>query len=119
MELRSGGVGTDNVDAFIGMPKIAMPGPLPLELPEVRLWEKKSQFGTVKIGVVAYATQSGQLLFDSGRALARADDSRWSLLGVGPFQKGSVRSEIARATSNTDFGSRVAGAVDSSMPTLR
>lgn len=111
VELSTGGVGTDNVSSFVGMPGLAVPG-LPIELPEVRVYEKTSQFGTAKIGVVAYATGNGQLIYDSGTPLARADESRWSVLGIGPFQEGSVRDEVINHTNSTDFTSRVADAVD-------
>ncbi len=94
IEIRSGGIGTDNVDSFVGMPSVAMPGPLPFEMPEVRLYERSSQYGTAKIALVAYQSSSGQMVFDSGRQMARGDDSRWSVLGIGPFQNGSVRNEI-------------------------
>lgn len=97
MELCSGGVGTDNVESFVGSPGLTVPG-LPVELPEIRLYEKKSQFGTAKIGVVAYDTPSGQMVYDGGGSLARANDSNWTVLGIGPFQEGSVRSELARET---------------------
>ena len=112
IELRSGGIGTDNVSSFVGMPSLSLPGPIPFELPEVRLYEKNSQYGTAKIGLVAFETGSGAMIFDSGRSLARADDSRWSVLGIGPFQSGSVREEVNHATEGTDFTARVANTVD-------
>jgi hypothetical protein len=108
IEVRSGGIGTDNVDSFLGVPGMALPGPLPVEIPEVRLWQNTNHYGTAKIAIVAYGTDSGQVLFDSGRSLARANDSRWSVLGVGPFQSGSVRDEVHGATKETDLNSRVA-----------
>lgn len=111
MEVFSGGVGTDNVESYMGIPGLTVPG-LPVEIPEVRLYEKKSQFGTAKLGMVAYATDSGDMLMDSGRSLARADDSRWSFCGVGPFQEGTVREEVNRNTGATDFTARVANTVD-------
>ena len=111
IEICSGGIGTDNTESFIGMPGLTVPG-LPVELPEVRMYEKKSQFGTAKIGVVAYATDSGQMLYDSGRSLARADDSRWSVMGVGPFESGTVRSEVNMSTGETDFTARMANTLD-------
>ncbi len=111
IELSSGGVGTDNVSSFVGMPGLTVPG-LPVELPEIRVYEKTSQFGTAKIGVVAYATGNGQLIYDAGTPLARADDSRWSVLGIGPFQDGTVRNEVISQTNETDFTSRVANTVD-------
>ena len=108
MEIRSGGVGTDNVDSYVGIPGMALPGPVPFEMPEVRFYEKASQFGTAKLGIVAYQTESGQLMYDSGQSLARADDSRWSLLGIGPFQSGTVRNEVLSNTGDVDVTARVA-----------
>ena len=112
LEVFSGGVGTDNVNSFVGSPGLTVPG-LPIELPEIRLYEKSSQYGTAKLGLVAYATTSGEMLYDSGRSLARADDSRWSICGIGPFQEGTVREEVNRNTGATDFTARVANAADS------
>ncbi|QEG22583.1 DUF6655 family protein [Mariniblastus fucicola] len=111
LEIFSGGVGTDNVESYLGVPGLTVPG-MPVEIPEVRVYEKKSQFGTAKLGLVAYATTTGEMLYDSGRTLARADDSRWSVMGVGPFQEGSVREEVNRSTGSTDFTARVANSVD-------
>jgi len=111
LEVCSGGVGTDNVESFLGVPGLTVPG-LPVELPEVRLYEKKSQFGTAKLSVIAYDTPSGQMVYDGSGTLARADDSNWTVLGLGPFQEGSVRNEVNRGTSDTDFTARVANSVD-------
>ena len=111
MEVFSGGVGTDNVESYLGVPGLTVPG-MPVEIPEVRLYEKNSQFGTAKLGVVAYATDTGDMLMGGGQSLARADDSRWSVLGLGPFQEGTVREEVNRNTGDTDFTARVANGVD-------
>ncbi len=111
LEIFSGGVGTDNAESYVGVPGLTVPG-LPVELPEVRIYEKKSQFGTAKLGMVAYATTTGDLLYDSGSTLARANDSNWSIMGVGPFQEGSVREEVNRSTGATDFTARVANVAD-------
>jgi hypothetical protein len=97
IELRSGGVGTDSSKSFVGLPKVDLPMPLPLELPEVRMYERQSQFGTAKIGMVAYRTETGEMIFDSGGKLARADDQSWTVFGVGPLQRGSVSREIRQA----------------------
>ena len=111
IEVCSGGVGTDNVESFVGMPGLTVPG-LPVELPEIRLYEKKSQFGTAKLSVVAYDTPTGQMVYDGSGTLARADDSNWTILGLGPFQEGSVRNEVNRNTGDTDFTARMANTVD-------
>ena len=111
VELSSGGVGTDSVTSFIGSPGLTVPG-LPVELPEVRLYEKSSQFGTAKIGVVAYATGNGRLIYDGGTPLARANDSKWSVLGIGPFEDGTVRTEVMSQTGDVDFTARMANSID-------
>lgn len=103
VEIRSGALGTDNRDSYVGIPKLSVPGILPIELPEVRVWENKSQFGTAKVGMVAYNTSDGALVFDSGKPLARADDSRWSIMGVGPFHSGTVPDEVEMGTSHTSI----------------
>ena len=104
IEIRSGGVGTDSTERFVGVPGMALPGPIPFEMPEVRLYEKSSQFGTAKLGIVGYATATGQIVFDGGRQLARADDSRWAVMGVGPFESGTVRTELHRGTAQVASG---------------
>ena len=111
VELCSGGVGTDNVSSYIGSPGLTVPG-LPVELPEVRFYEKNSQFGTAKIGVVAYATDNGRLIYNGGTPLARANDSKWSLLGIGPFEDGTVRSEVISQTGDIDFTARMASGLE-------
>jgi hypothetical protein len=94
LELRSGGVGTDSTDAFVGSPEVVLPGML--TLPEVRLLEKRAQYGYAKLAIVAYDAKTREPLGDGGMSMARADDSNWNVLGVGPFQNGSLRKEIER-----------------------
>ena len=93
MEVRSGGIGTDDTDKYVGLPGLAIPG-VPLEIPEVRLWERNSQFGTAKIAIAAFDAKTGQQL-ESGSRLARSDNSRWSVLGFTTGDTGSVNRELA------------------------
>lgn len=95
MEIRSGGIGTDTTDQFLGTPEIALPGML--TIPEIRLAEKKSQYGYSKIGMVIYDAKSKKVLGDGGVSLAQSDDNNWSVFGVGPFQDGSLRREVSKA----------------------
>lgn len=97
LELRAGAIGTAMSESFLGLPEIALPGML--TLPEVRLVERKSQQGIAKLGMVAYDPGSHEILGQGGTSLARSDDSNWYLLGVGPYQNGSVRGEIDRSTT--------------------
>jgi hypothetical protein len=98
IEVRSGGIGTDHTESYVGMPGLAVPG-VPIELPEVRLWNKTRQRGTAKVGLVAYDTAGRHLLNHGGQAIAQSDDSKWFLMGLGPFQDGTVPREIELATT--------------------
>jgi Family of unknown function (DUF6655) len=100
MEVRSGGVGTDSAESFVGIPKITLPGML--TLPEIRLAERKTQLGYAKLGLVTYDANSGQVLGHGGMSLARSDDNNWQVFGVGPLQTGSLKNDVNIATSSGD-----------------
>ncbi|MCA9080695.1 MAG: hypothetical protein KDA58_09060 [Planctomycetaceae bacterium] len=97
LEMRSGGVGTATSEAFVGMPEIALPGML--TLPEVRLLERKQQHGLAKLGMVAYDPRTKEILGNGGTSLSKSDDSNWYVMGMGPFQNGTVREEVSTSTS--------------------
>jgi hypothetical protein len=101
LEVRSGAIGTDNSETFVGIPNMSVPGILPLEVPEVKIWNRTRHMGTAKIGILAYDTKSGTLFNHGGQALARSDDSNWFMFGVGPFQNGSVRTEVSEGTAQS------------------
>ena len=92
MELRSGGVGTDTSEAYLGTPEIALPGML--TVPEIRLAERKTQFGFAKLGMVLYDAKTRELLGDGGLTLAQSDDNNWFIFGAGPFQNGSLTQNL-------------------------
>ena len=100
LEIRSGGVGTDNLETFVGIPKTSVPGVVPIEIPDIKLWNRTSQMGTAKIGILAYETKTGTVYQQGGQALARSDDTKWFLLGLGPFQSGTVREEVQTGATN-------------------
>ena len=93
-EIRSGGVGTDRQETYVGTPNIALPGITPVEIPEIKFWNKKRQMATAKIGVMVYDTKTRVPLGPGGMSLARSDDSNAFLMGVGPWQGGSVKQSI-------------------------
>lgn len=95
MELRSGGVGTDTAESYVGTPEIALPGML--TIPEIRLAERKTQYGYSKIGMVIYDKSSGKVLGDGGMSMAQADDNNWYVFGVGPFQNGSLKGDVEKS----------------------
>jgi hypothetical protein len=96
MELRSGGVGTDDADSYIGIPQIVLPGML--TLPEVKLVTRTRQSALAKIGMVAYDAKSHQLLGAGGVSSSLSDDNNLFVLGVGPFQSGTARQELRDTT---------------------
>jgi hypothetical protein len=101
VEVRSGGIGTDSRDSFVGSPQIAVPFPIPLQLPEVRLIDTRTQLATAKVAIVAYDTKTRQAIGTGGTSLARSSDINRSVMGVGPFNSGSVREEVRVATGNS------------------
>ena len=93
-EIRSGGVGTDRQESYVGTPNLSLPGISPIEIPEIKLWNKDRQMATAKIGVMVYDTKTRVPLGPGGMSLARSDDSNTFLMGVGPWQGGSVKQTI-------------------------
>lgn len=97
MELRSGGVGTDDADSYLGIPQIVLPGML--TLPEVKLVTRTRQSALAKIGMVAYDAKSHQLLGAGGVSSSMSDDNNLFVMGIGPFQSGSARRELKETTA--------------------
>ena len=94
LEVRSGGVGTDNRDTFVGMPKLEVPGPIPVSMPEIRLWSRTRQTGLAKIGIVAIDAKSNRILGNGGTTLAKSDDTTTYVFGVGPWHSGTIKEEV-------------------------
>ena len=85
LELRSGAVGTNTSNSFLGIPQIQIPGLF--ATPEVKLVNRVNQTGMAKIGLVAYDAKTHQVLGDGGVSLAKSDENNWYVLGIGPWQK--------------------------------
>lgn len=101
LEIHAGAVGTDKSDSFIGMPGIALPGPMPVQIPEIKLYSQSKQIGTAKIGLVAYDPKTREASGQGGLAMSRSDKNDWSILGVGPFTSGRVPDEIALSSDES------------------
>jgi len=93
-EIRSGGVGTDRQESYVGTPNISLPGISPVEIPEIKFWNRDRQLATAKIGLAIYDAKTLTPLGMGGMSLARSDDSNTFLMGVGPWQNGSVKESI-------------------------
>lgn len=96
LELRSGAIGTDTSDSFVGTPELVLPGML--TLPEVRLISRNNQSAVAKIGIVAYDAKTRQLLGEGGVSSSQSRDNNWYVLGIGPYQNGELQKEIRNTT---------------------
>ena len=93
-EVRSGGVGTDRQESYVGTPNLSLPGISPIEIPEIKLWNRDRQLATAKIGLAIYDAETRAPVGPGGMSLARSDDSNTFLMGIGPWQDGSVKESI-------------------------
>lgn len=94
LEIRSGAVGTNTANSFLGIPQIQIPGMF--STPEIKLINRVNQTGTAKIGLVAYDAKTHQVLGDGGVSLAKSDENNWYVFGIGPWQNGTVKKEVDR-----------------------
>lgn len=97
VEMRTGVVGTDIADSFLGIPEVTLPGML--TLPEVRVLTRQVQTGTAKLGIVAVDAKTKEVLGEGGMTLARSDTNSWFVAGIGPFKSGSINGEVDRMTT--------------------
>ena len=95
MEVRSGGVGTDSTEMYLGVPQLPLPAGM--QTPEIRLTERKSQYGYSKLGLVLFDAKTKAVLGDGGMSMAQSDDNNWYVLGLGPWQDGTLKGEVATA----------------------
>lgn len=103
LEARSGGIGTDTQESFVGIPSIGIPG-LPIELPEVKLASRNTQMGTAKIGLVCYDAKTGEVLGDGGKATALTHNNDSFYLGIGPFKSGTLLEQRENAIGFNGVG---------------
>lgn len=92
LEMRSGGIGTDNSDAYLGVPGITLPGMV--SLPDVKLITRTRQSAFAKLGLVAIDAKTHQELGAGGMSLAMSDDNNWYVMGVGPYRQGTMEREV-------------------------
>lgn len=89
VEARAGAIGTDRHDLILGLPS----GRVPIagvETPEMAAAKATSQRGVAKIALFAYNRRTGQAAWQSGVFPHQATGRDSWLLGVGPFQNGSI-----------------------------
>lgn len=97
LELRSGGVGTDTSDSYLGVPGITLPGML--TLPDVKMITRSRQSAFAKLGIVAIDNKTHQEMDAGGVSLAVSDDNNWYVMGVGPYRQGTMKQEVDTSLS--------------------
>lgn len=106
VEARAGAVGTDRHSVLIGVPQFQLPmlyPNMPTQIPEIPLAKSTDQKGVAKIAVFAYNRQSGRPIMQSGlRQASSSARDRW-ILGLGPFQSGSIRNQAEFAGAPLPF----------------
>ncbi|HMP59676.1 MAG TPA: hypothetical protein PKD86_10005, partial [Gemmatales bacterium] len=90
----AGSVGTDRHSLLVGIPQTQLPvltPTMPTHIPEIPFAKSTDQKGVAKIAVFAYNRMTGQAVMQSGLHMASSSArDRW-LLGLGPFQSGTIR----------------------------
>ncbi|MFO0868988.1 MAG: DUF6655 family protein [Pirellulales bacterium] len=99
VEARLGAVGVDNNEIIYGLPASAplstaastmMGGPPLPTIPEISFARKNVQVGAAKVGVFAYDRRTRQPVWQAGISQAMSDARDSWVLGVGPFQRGTI-----------------------------
>ena len=106
LEPRSGGIGTDKQESYIGIPALGVPG-LPIELPEIKLASKDTQIGTAKIGLVCYDSKTGRSVGQGGASTAVTHSSDTYVMGIGPFRSGEVVDQRSKSVGYKGVGGSV------------
>jgi hypothetical protein len=95
VEARTGAVGTDRHDLLYGLPATNLgtispvPG-VPAAIPEFPFAKRTSQRGVAKLAVFAYERDSGEPIWQSGVSQYTSNSRNVWVLGVGPFQSGTI-----------------------------
>ncbi|TWU47235.1 hypothetical protein Poly51_50340 [Rubripirellula tenax] len=103
VEARSGGVGTDLQESYLGIPSLGIPG-MPIELPEIKFASRNTQMGTAKLGLVCYDAKTGKAMGLGGESTALTHNNDTYLLGMGPFRSGSVLDQREKAVGFNGVG---------------
>jgi hypothetical protein len=101
VEARVGAYGTDEDNFLVGIPQTTLPptvtGVPTGSFPEIPLVKRSRQQAVAKLALFAYDRASGQLVWQSGTLLDKADTKDIYVGGFGPIQSGTIRdgTEVA------------------------
>ncbi len=119
IEARIGTLGTDDHRVTFGIPEnnalgsaaTLVPGaPRLPPVPEIAFARRDARESTAKIAAFAYGRESRQAIWQSGISQSRSTARDTWVMGVGPFQAGSIRKETRLAGSKSlKFGRNETG----------
>jgi len=101
VEARVGAYGTDEDNFLLGIPQTTLPptitGVPTGTIPELPLVKRSRQMAVAKLALFAYDRASGQLVWQSGTLLDKADTKDVYVGGFGPIKSGSIQdgTEVA------------------------
>ncbi|WP_437190731.1 DUF6655 family protein [Planctomicrobium sp. SH527] len=103
LEGRIGVLGTDAHEVVYGIPSnsplnsaaqvaaaTTTGAPIPASIPELSLARRNDQAASAKIGLFAYEKGTKEVVWQSGSSVAKATAKDLWVMGIGPFQKGSI-----------------------------
>lgn len=102
VEARSGGVGIDREDFFVGVPALvlatgggdeATPS-IPFTTPEIALVKNLEQRGVATVAYVAYWKDTGEVVASSGPYIGRSLRDDWWFFGFGPRTVGDIPTVV-------------------------
>lgn len=100
-EPRIGALGIDGHDVIYGIPAsnsisnasaVASGTPLLPPLPEISVARREDKVGAAKVAVFAYYKDTRQPYWQSGIAQSNSDSKATWVMGIGPFQRGSIHN---------------------------
>ena len=86
--------------SYVGTPNISLPGIMPVEIPEMKVWNRDRQMATAKIGVMVYDAKTRTPLGPGGMSLARSDDCEHLPDGRRPVAERQREETIHRQGEN-------------------
>lgn len=97
VEVRSGGVGIDRYQFLLGVPPVLIRAggeddqvSIPVVTPEVAFVKNIDQRGIASVAFVAYWTDSGEVVAQSGPVVGRSYRNDWWFFGFGPQTLGNI-----------------------------
>jgi hypothetical protein len=99
LEVRSGGLGIDELDFLLGIPSLYATGnttpsnslgELPLATPEIAIVKSIRQKGYAQVAIVAYWNNTGEIVGSSGPFIGRTIREDFWFFGTGPRTVGDI-----------------------------